>query len=167
MAAPQVSFEAPIRDPISDATGMISRHWEIFFRFLQQIIDPLGVEKFFAIVNNQSTAVDVVGLQLSSKAISQAIIEYLVQRVTTGAGAVELIESGVLHAVYKPTTNAWAMFLMGTPGPSSSGVTFTVNAIGQIKYTSTNVTGAASISKLTYRVRSLAGKNSKYSAIGK
>jgi hypothetical protein len=167
MARAQLSFEVPIRDPISNEAGMISRAWETFFRFIQQVVDPLGIEKFFNITNNQTTAADIIGLNLSSKAISQAIVEYLVQRVTTGAGAVELIESGVIHAVYKPTSNIWVIFTMGTPGPSVSGITFSINALGQVKYTSTSVTGTASISKLTFRIRTLAGKNSKYSVIGK
>lgn len=167
MAAPLFTFEVPVRDSVLTPSGLISRPWETFLRFLQQVVDPLGVEKFYTLANNQAVAADIIGLALSSKSVSQGIIEYLVQRVTTGTGAVELVESGSIHAVYKPTSLSWALVTMGTPGPSTSGVTFSITAAGQIKYTSTNITGTASISKLTFRVRTLAGKNAKYSAVGR
>lgn len=167
MASPLFSFEPPVKDTVVDGRGLISRPWETFLRFLKQVVTPLGTEKMFLLVNNQAAPADVVGLSFNSESISQGIIEYLIQIVTTGGGAVELIRSGAIHAVYRPTTNVWALFAVGTPGPDATNITFSITAAGQVQYTSANTTGTASISKLTYRVRTLAAKNSQYSAVGR
>jgi hypothetical protein len=86
----------------------------------------------------------------------QALIEYFVQRVTTGGGATELLESGILHAVWKPTTAAWSLS-QGDSYPSDAGITFSITTDGNVEYTTTNISGTASISKITFRVRSMVG----------
>lgn len=167
MAAPLFRFEVPIRDLVLQPSGYLNRPWEAFFRFVQQRLDSLGSEKFFQLTNNQVAAANVEGLAFNADGTSQAVVDFLIQRVTTSTGATELITSGTFHAVYKPTSLNWAIVTMGTPGPSTSGITFSITATGQVQYTSTNITGTASISKLTYRARTLSGKNSLYSQVGK
>jgi len=160
-------FRPPYKDSLIDNSGLLTRPWELFFRFISAFLEPLGVERYFPLENNISTAKDITGLSFNSEGISQAIVEFFIQRVTTGAGATELITSGVFHVVYKPTTNAWVLTVIGTPGPSVSGITFSITAAGQVQYTSTNITGTSSISKISYRTRTISGKSSTYSAVGK
>lgn len=162
----QRSFEVPYRDQVLDSNGVLANAWEWFFRAVVERIYPLGDEDSILLVNNQAAVANVTNLKFNSKGVSQAFVDFLIQRVTTGAGAVELIASGMFAAVYKPTSNTWAIQMIGTPGPSTSGITFSITALGQVQYTSTNETGTASISKLCWRARTLGAKNEKYSSVG-
>lgn len=155
---------APTKDPITGDDSMATKPWVDFFSSVAEAIVPLGTEKYFQLVNNQTSAATVTGLSFSKKSISQAIVDFLIQRVTTGSGATEIVTSGTFHLVYKPTSDSWALVIMGAPGPSTSGITFTVTALGQVQYTSTNITGTASISKLAFRYRTLGAKSFKYSS---
>lgn len=157
------TLQIPNQTSITNKNGEMSQPWESFFRGVQSSVDPLGSERHATIVNNQSSAANVEGLSFSYKSVSQATVDYLIQRVTTGGGAVEQIETGVFYLVYKPTSNTWVL----SSGPSSAGVTLSVTSAGQVQYTSTNVGGTASISKITFRARTLAAKNSLYSTVGK
>jgi hypothetical protein len=109
----------------------------------------------FTIVNNQSTAANITGLSFSSASVKSAIIEYFAQRITTSTGAVELVETGSLIASYLPTSNTWQITRL--PSDGDVGLTFSITAGGQVQYTSTNITGTASISKFSFRVRTMAG----------
>lgn len=161
MGAP-ISTSVPYQTPIADGDGLIQRVWSFFFRNLQLALDPLGLEKCFTIVNNNSVAADVESLVFDFAKVGQASVDYLIQRVTTGGGAQEKIETGTLYLAYKPTSNTWVL----SGGPTTAGVTLTVTSSGQVQYTSSNLTGTAYISKFTFRARTLAAKNSSYSVMG-
>jgi hypothetical protein len=167
MAGRSFNFEVPINDSLTQGSGLISRPWEGFFRFVQKALLPLGIERAFALANNQSTFTPIEGLAFTALSVSQATVDFLIQRVTIGAGAVELIESGSFIAVYKPGSDSWSLFYPGTTGPSDSGVDFSITSAGQVQYTSSNITGTPSISKITFRARTLGAKNSQYSAAGR
>lgn len=161
-AAPQ-TLQVPLKTPIVDETGALSRPWGVYLVNLEKSLVPLGIEKSFELTNNLSVAADVEGLSFDSAKVSQAAIDYLIQRVTTGGGAVEKIETGTFFAAYLPTSNNWVL----SEVPSTAGITLTVTTGGQIQYTSTNETGTASISKLTFKARTLSAKNSQYSEAGR
>lgn len=166
MATPSNSLDVPFRDRVVDAAAILTETWSQFMRSIYDRLYPLGVEKSFTIVNNQVLAADIEGLQVTSRAVSQAVVEFLVQRVTTGTGAVELIEAGSFILSYNPTANDWNISLTTINVPDNSGVDFTVDSSGQVQYTSTSVGGTASISKMFWRMRTLAGKNAQYSGQG-
>ena len=105
-------------------------------------------------------------MSVNSSKVSHAVVEYLIQRVTTGGGAVELIQAGMFHLVYLPTSDTWNIVAIGTPGPGASGITFTVTSSGQVRYTSTNITGTESLSRIAFRIRTLSSKSQSYSKIG-
>lgn len=153
------SLRIPESDRMVDDSGILSVAWRDFYRLIKSTLDPLGVEKTFPLENNTIVATDITGLKVSSANISQAIVEYLIQRVTTGTNPVELIETGSFTLAYKPTSQSWVM----STGPSTAGVTLTVTAGGQVQYVTTLVDGTASISKISYRIRTLAAKNTQYS----
>jgi len=149
-------LQVPYRDKPAGSDGLLSIPWQQFFTLLKRVVDPLGVEKTFELANNQAAAVDIEGLAFNSDTTKQSLIEYFVQRITTGVGAVELTESGVLHSVWQVTSATWSIS-QGDFYPEDAGITFTITAAGKVKYTTTNVTGTPSISKISYRVRSMAG----------
>lgn len=154
--AKQTTLNIPNLEQVVDDKGMLTRIWQTVFRYLQNTLDPLGVEKTFEILNNQASATNIDGLIFDSSRVSQIFIDYVIQRITT---TTELVESGVLRAVYLPTSLTWSLVTVGTTGPSVSGVTFTIDATGRIKYTSTNVGGTPITSTLSIRARTLSGKN--------
>lgn len=163
---------APLIDKISDKEGVLSLPWVEFFRMVQDFLTPLGQEKSFPLTNGKTTIVgdpdqdDIKGLSFDKQFVSQAIVEFLIQRITTDTGANELVATGVFHAVYKPTSQTWAIVSPWTPGPSTSGITFSITSAGQVQYTSSNITGTASISRIVWRARTLAAKHSTYSKVG-
>jgi hypothetical protein len=162
MKAAPYSFQVPYKNPVAGGDGLVDRAWAFFFRSVQLALDPLGIEKYYSITNNQITAADIEGLKFDYTKVGQVTVDYLIQRVTTATGATELIETGAFYLAYKPTSGIWAL----TNGPSTAGVTLSIDPSGQVQYTSTNITGTASISKLTFRARTMAAKNSQYSIAG-
>ena len=109
---------------------------------------------------------DVTDLKFNFRGVSQATVDFLIQRVTTSTGATELIESGIFVVSYNPTSDDWSLTMIGTPGPDDSGVDFSIDSSGQVQYRSSSITGTASISRVIWKARTLAGKHSSYSTIG-
>jgi len=151
-------FNVPYRNSISDVTGLLTQPWQSFFRALQFIVAPLGYEISAPISNNVSSPANIDGMIFSPEKVNQAVVEYFIQRVTSGGGATALYAAGIFHVVYKPTAGTWHIVTVGTPGPDSSGITFSITTEGQVQYTSTNITGTANISKITWRARTLGAK---------
>ncbi len=166
MALPQRSSEVPFRDKLLEVDGLLSQTWFWFFRSLYETLFPLGVESSFELNNNQSGAADVIGLKFNSRGTSQAIVEFLVQRVTTSTGATELIETGSFIVSYNPTAQDWNISLTNINSPDNSGVDFTITSSGQVQYTSSNITGTPQISRVVWRARVLAAKSAVYSSQG-
>lgn len=159
-------LEVPAKDKVVESSGLVTRPWDEFFRLIRIIIDPLGREKDFPLENNISVAKDITELSFSAATVSQAVVDYVIQRVTTSTGAVELIQTGSFYVVYKPVSLTWVLLSMGTPAPSNAGITLSINTKGQMKYTSSNITGTPSISRIVYRARTLGAKNYQYSKAG-
>jgi len=159
------SFSPPFKDVLAGPDGFLASSWERFIRSAYDRLLPLGVENSFPLKNNQSAAADITDLKFSARAVSAAFIDFLIQRTTTGSGAVQLTAAGTIAAVYRPNSAAWVLHAIGTAGPSTSGITFSITAAGQVQYTSTNEGGTAQISKICWRDRTLAGKNKLYSSM--
>lgn len=157
----QAQLQPPLKNKIHQ-DGFVERAWGVFFSELERRLSPYGVEKYAELSNNQIAAANVDGLVFNKAKVGAAFVDYLIQRVTTGVDATELIEVGTFEVCYRPTSDDWVIY----NDPISAGVTLTITATGQIQYTSSIITGTASISKLTYRARTLAAKNSEYSEAG-
>lgn len=166
MAIVQRSFDIPYREPLTEQGGFISRAWEWFFRDLWERLFTLGFEQSFNLANNQSFAADIVGMRFDKSGVSAAWVDYLIQRVTTGNDAVELIQAGAFVASYNPASEDWDLTEIGTPGPDAAGVTLSITEDGQGQYQTSNITGAPFISRIVWRARTLAGKHSLYSQVG-
>lgn len=152
----QTTLNIPNLEQVVDNKGMLTRIWQNVFRYLQNTLDPLGVEKTFSIENNKAVATNIDGLVFDSSKVSQVFIDYVIQRITTTN---ELVESGILRAVYLPSSISWNLSSVITAGPGASGVTLTIDSTGRIKYTSSNLGGTPITSTLSVRARTLSGKN--------
>lgn len=167
MATPVTdSFDVPYQDAVVDNKRFLTTTWTNFFRSLYERLSPLGIERSFPLVNNQAAPADIDGLKVNSRAVSFATFDYLVQRVTTGVGATELIESGTINLTYRPTDEDWDRSVVIGELPDDAGIEFTVTADGQVQYTTSNITGTASISRVIWRMRTMAGKSALYSSQG-
>lgn len=241
------TIRMPFENPIVNQSGVVTQAWQYALRLFQTLLEPLGVEQNFTLVNNQSAAANITGMALNYKQTSHGIVDYIIQRVTTGTGATEIVSGGCFHLVYKPTSPVWEIQERNTPGAGAftaaatdictrtahnmllghsvqltttgtlpaglslatnywvvptgadtfklassyanaqsgsnavditdagtgthtitpnPGVKFSVTTAGQVQYTSTSITGTASISKISWRMRTLGGKSSTYSSAG-
>ncbi len=166
MATPERSFDVPYRDAVVEKGGLLTTVWAGFIRNVYERLRPLGEERTFTLVNDQDEAADIVGLKFNARGVSQATIEYLVQRITTGGSAVEDVESGVLIAAYQPTSEEWSLFAVSEHNPDDAGITFSITAAGQVQYETTSVAGTAFISRIAWRTRTLAARHPIYSSQG-
>lgn len=161
------NFEIPNQTPVMEKTNLFTSAWDWFFREIYERLYSLGKEQVFDLANNQATPTEITDLRFNKIGVSQATVDFLIQRVTTSTGATELIESGMFVVSYNPTSVDWSLTMIGTPGPDDSGVDFSIDATGQVKYVSSSITGTASISRIAWRARVIAAKHSSYSLIGK
>lgn len=155
MAIPR-SLRAPYLEELIDDKNIITRAWQEFFRLLLNIIEPLGVEKSFTLLNNQASSVFIEGFRFDSTQVRQAFIDYNIQRTTN---LDEFNESGLFKITYRPQVNLWQLEMINQNTPDDSGVTFSIDADGRIKYTSTNYGTTTSVFTLSVRARALSGKN--------
>lgn len=107
------------------------------------------------LTNNTAVAANVTGLTFAASSVKTAFIEYEIYRETTGGGAAEYREAGMLLATYRPTANSWTLTELFNGG-QLAGVDFTITGTttGQIKYTSTNEAGTPGTFTMKWRVRS-------------
>ncbi len=69
--------------------------------------------------------------------------------------ATEEVTQGVLRGIYENTSTAWV--LGGNEidnGVANAGVTFSMTALGQLQYTSTNISGTLVVSQMRYIIGS-------------
>lgn len=141
------SVQVPFRQAIVDKLGMLTADWESFFRALHLRVGPVSPETSFQLKNNQSEPLPIDGLKFDKRKVTKVKIHYLIQRVTDFT---DVIESGELHLLYKPSADEWVLWEPYEPGPSDSGVTWSVDSDGQVKYVSSDISGPFKSQKLTY-----------------
>jgi hypothetical protein len=110
-------------------------------------------ETAFTIVNNQAAPANVTGLAVSGATYRSFVVEYFIYRNTTGGGATELAESGVLVGVFKTVASTWEM--QQAPVVGDSGVDLTITAAGQVQYVSSNITGTPASSLMKFKATTL------------
>lgn len=168
MSTPVKQFDIPYRNPMVDKNGMMTEPWQWFFMAVWERLYSLGFERQFSIVNDQSSPADIDGMKFDKRGVTQAFVDFMIQRVTTGTGASELIESGFFICTYRPSSEDWDINLVDIDNPDDSGVDFIITSEGQVQYTSSDIEATAdpSISNLFWRARTIGGKNSQYSIAG-
>lgn len=166
MAIIRESIDVPYRDQVVSGSGLLTEVWSGFFRSLFDRVYPLGVERSFQLENDQDEAANIEGMKVNARGVSFAIVEYLVQRITEGESATQLIESGVFKLTYMPDDEEWSLDVIDDETPDDAGVTFSVTADGQVQYTSSEITGDPVLSRIFWRMRTIGGKSTIYSSVG-
>lgn len=164
MAINNKSFDFP-KGQLLWNDGLLTQAWQKFFRYVSNALNYVGEEYAFPLTNNLAVPASIQNMAFDSRFTSQAVIEYTIQRTTS---TTELIQSGRLAVVYKPKTSVWTI-VNSSDGPDVSGITFSIlntATVGAVQYVSSNLGGTASISRIFFRVRELAGKSSLYSKVG-
>lgn len=92
-----------------------------------------------ALLNNQSTPVSIPGLVFNMGEVLQMRIEYYIKRVYNGTSSV-VTETGVILGHFDGTN----LDITQESSEDSTGIDISVDATGQFKYTSTNLTGFSS-----------------------
>lgn len=148
-------FTVPYTNEVVTKERGLTQSWMNFFRSLQLLIAHISVENSFQLKNNQGSAVNIDGLQFDYRKVTQAFIEFTVRRITSTN---ELVATGLFAIVFKPKASTWHLVNIGTPGPDTTGVTFSITNSGQLQYTTTNQSGTLQVSTLTYRTRTMNAK---------
>jgi|GEM_PF-2883723 hypothetical protein len=111
-------------------------------------------ETIFTIANNQSSAANITGLLIDPIATRSFVIDYAIYRQTdTGGSAVA--QAGQLRGVYNTQATTW--FMSDDYSGQNSGVVFSIQPSGQIRYTSSNIAGANYTGSLKYNIRKTFG----------
>lgn len=136
-----------------NGTNVDANWWNILAQAGINVEKFLGSSGFqaeatFAVVNNQAVAADVTGALFAGAAIRSFEFDYQIYRNTTGAGATELAERGKIYGVYSTVAATWEITIQSV---GNGGVIFSITALGQLQYTSTNITGTAATSVMHYR----------------
>jgi len=100
------------------------------------LVPGLRNKTIFSFTNNQAVAADITGILATGANETGMMIKYAVKR----DGTADLRESGTLEATY--TGSAWN--LVQSYSGQDSGVTFSITAVGQLQYTSTDNSGSSS-----------------------
>jgi hypothetical protein len=111
-------------------------------------------EQTFTIANNQSSAANVTSLLIDGVSNRGFILDYTIYRQTdTASSAVAQI--GQLRGVYNTQSATWLM--SDDFSGQNSGVTFSIQSTGQVRYTSSNIAGANYVGTLKYSIRKTFG----------
>ena len=153
------SSKAPFSSTLVDKLGNLSREWQQFFQLILNAIGYLGQEESFDLTNNTAVAANITPLIFDHQYTSQAMVDYFIQRVHSGT---ESNEDGTFRVRYNKRANNWTL----SNGPSGSGITLSITSAGQVQYTSSNIAGTVSISRIVFRVREMKAKHSTYSRVG-
>lgn len=153
----------PYKDEVIGDDKKLSSVWSSFFRTIQDIIFYIKSETYFDLINDQAVPINVTPLVFDKRFTAYVVIDYVIQRMSSGG---DLVQGGILLATYRPFTDSWSLVEYGTPGPSNAGVTFTITSLGQVQYTTTDLVGAVSLSRIIFRARPFQGKSSVYSVVG-
>lgn len=108
----------------------------------------------FTIANNQSVAANVTGLLFDGISTRSFILDYSIYRQTDTASSA-LAQVGQLRGVYNTQSSTW--FMSDDFSGQNAGVTFSILNSGQIRYTSTNITGVNYLGTLKYNIRKTFG----------
>lgn len=150
------SLQVPYNDRVTDKNSILTNIWMNFFRHLKDIVDMLGYEKSFNLLNNQLTPQKISGLRFNKKQIVN-FCEYVIQRITDND---EAIESGIFKVVYRAKSDDFVYIPDPNAGPNSSGATLSINAAsGEMSYISSANANVQKTFKLTVRQAYLTGGN--------
>lgn len=108
------------------------------------------VETTSTILNNQSSALDISGMAFSNSVVRAANVDYTVIRTT--ATPTTLVESGTLFFTYDTVNGTW---YMSQTKAEDADIVFSITSLGQVQYTSSNMSGGSYSGQITFKARTL------------
>jgi hypothetical protein len=104
------------------------------------------------LLNNQASALGITGLSFDPSILQGFSLEYSIYRSDTVFSAAE---TGTIKGAYNALTSAWEYSQFGT-NIENTGVILSIDSSGQIKYTSTNLTGGTHTCKIVFYAKGFA-----------
>jgi hypothetical protein len=105
--------------------------------------------------NNSSTNIELANLNFPPADVRAATIFYTVYRKTTGIGAQEVTEAGTLEVAFndsRPSNQKWEIV---RTGQGEGFIDFNITDLGQIRFTTTALTGNNHTGIVSYRAISI------------
>jgi hypothetical protein len=123
---------------------------------LNSLLGPNDIiQSTIAVINNQVSAMNVVGLALNTGQVRSAIIEYSVYRTST-ANPSGNSESGTMIATYDNLAASgmkWSLIITDING--YSGINFSILDNGQVQYTTNDINSVGYSGNMHFRARAL------------
>jgi hypothetical protein len=137
--------------PIRQNGQKFYHHWFNSLRTAGMAIDQYFGSSFLpetsiSLANTQVGATEVTGLSFNSASVSSASIQCEIRRKTDTN---ELIANGVIKVFYRNLTALWEIII--ELGGDDTGVTLSITAAGQIRYTTNTLAGSNYSGKFTYK----------------
>lgn len=120
---------------------------------LTAVFGPNDIAQTISPINNTGTLANVIGLFFDPTQVRSAIVEYSIYRASTGGGATELAETGVLYLTYFSVANRWDI---ANSYGGNANITFTMTPGGQLQYTATPITGTVVSSTIHFSAKAFA-----------
>lgn len=98
-------------------------------------------------LSNNAPSTTVENLRFDTSEVRHAIITYSIYRVTS---LHEESSMNHMYLTYKSNAGTWELV---DNGVGSTGVNFTIDNTGQVKYTSTNLSGTGYSGKMSFRAQ--------------
>lgn len=119
--------------------------------YADSVLDTIiSQEVSFTIVNNQTTPADITSLSFSPSTFRAIKIDYTIYRQSDTASS-GVAQIGQLRFVFNTQSSSW--LLSDDFAGQDSGVTFSIdNTTGQVKYTSTDISGTNYVGTLKYNI---------------
>lgn len=109
----------------------------------------------FSIANNVSSATNITNLAFDTGTVRQATISYAVYR-KTDTNTNGFAETGIINLVFDNNASSGNKWLLSQGNMvGNAGVAFSITDAGQVRYTSTNITGANYSGKLSFKATTL------------
>jgi hypothetical protein len=109
----------------------------------------------YVMTSNVNTNVPIPNLSFPVTAVSGAIVFYGVNRSSSGVGAEQLSQTGLLILNYDPTQAPGFLWQVTDEFSSSSSsgaqITFTMSDTGQLQFSTTAITGTTPVGNINFR----------------
>lgn len=137
----------PYTTPIVEVGGLLSKAWQEILKFLKIIIDPLGIERSYNLLNNIAVPTKINGLRFSPRHIA-SFCDYVTVRTTSTN---ERVSAGTFRVIYRSKAQTFTLTPDPNAGPDVTGVTLSINNDGEVFYVSTNLAGIQETFKISIR----------------
>lgn len=109
----------------------------------------------FVMTSNVNTNVPIPNLSFPVSAVQGAVVFYGVNRGSTGAGAEQISQSGILIINYDPTQSPGNLWQINDEFAASSSdgaqISFSVSDVGQLQFSTTAITGTNPQGTINFR----------------